>query len=160
MGIRASTREPPPPISKASTKTNHPSKTCHLDRSAAKWRDLQLAGTPPKVPGPHPISKSSAKLSRHPHRNLSSPQTQSKTPNRLQTLAINLSETWHSYPFQLATIELGVTPIRVPRSSPRPNILPNRTTPAANLLSKSTDRQKHHLTPILPIFWGFIYLTP
>ena len=141
-----------PPISKASTKTNHPSKSCHLDRSAAKWRDLQLAGTPPKVPGPHPISKSSAKLSRHPHRNLSSPQTQSKTPNRLQTLAINLSETWHSYPLQLATIEVGATQICIPKPSPRANVLLKSHTPAANLLSKTTDRQKHHLTPMVSIF--------
>jgi hypothetical protein len=40
-------------------------------------------------------------------RTLSSPLDPPKSPNPLSTLAINLPKTWHSYPLQLSTIEVG-----------------------------------------------------
>ena len=87
----------------------------------------EYARTAPAHLHSHPILKACTKLSRRPHRNLSSPQTQLKLPNPLQTLAINLSETWHSYPLQLTKIEVGANhtglETLVPKAKPNPNAL-------------------------------------
>jgi hypothetical protein len=96
-------------------------------RSAAAGGTTNLLSSAPAhhprlhKPSPHHAKPLAVRAGPRDRRTLSSPLDPPKSPKPLSILAINLPKTWHSYPLQLSTIEVGPSFLpRQPRPPPGP----------------------------------------